>query len=89
MSPPSAHDRRHSVRLAFGNGLRPDVWSKFRARFGVAQIMELYASTEGNANLVNTEGQHDQSGRLGGATAGVSTEGSWLLCAALTDSDPM
>ena len=54
-SPPSAHDRAHSVRLAFGNGLRPDVWPLFKSRFGIPQIGEVYASTEGNANLANTE----------------------------------
>ena len=32
-TPPSAHDRAHRVRLALGNGLRPDVWPRFKARF--------------------------------------------------------
>ena len=56
-SPPSAYDTAHSVRVAFGNGLRPEVWPKFVRRFGVAQIAEVYASTEGNANLANTVGK--------------------------------
>merc|ERR1711956_79840 len=33
-SPPSNYDHAHSVRLAFGNGLRPDVWPRFKSKFG-------------------------------------------------------
>jgi acyl-CoA synthetase (AMP-forming)/AMP-acid ligase II len=46
-------ERKHRLRLAFGNGLRPDVWPKFVARFGVAQVGEFYAATEGNVQLFN------------------------------------
>ena len=31
----SEHERSHSVRLAFGNGMRPDVWPRFVKRYGV------------------------------------------------------
>lgn len=31
----------------FGNGLRPDVWGKFQARFAVAEVVEFFNSTEG------------------------------------------
>ena len=44
-SPPSTEDKIHNVRLAFGNGLRPDVWNKFRNRFGVGVIAEFYGAT--------------------------------------------
>jgi acyl-CoA synthetase (AMP-forming)/AMP-acid ligase II len=37
--------------------MRPDVWPRFVARFGVTRIGELYASTEGNANLANTQNE--------------------------------
>ncbi|KAL2755655.1 hypothetical protein ACRALDRAFT_1051018 [Sodiomyces alcalophilus JCM 7366] len=40
-------DRKHKVRAAFGNGLRPDVWNQFKERFGIEAIAEFYASTEG------------------------------------------
>jgi acyl-CoA synthetase (AMP-forming)/AMP-acid ligase II len=61
-TPPSPHDSAHRVRLALGNGLRPDVWPRFKARFGIERVAELYASTEGNANLANTE---DKEGAVG------------------------
>ncbi|UZJ51516.1 hypothetical protein CBS101457_000836 [Exobasidium rhododendri] len=51
--PPHPDDKNHRVRLAYGNGMRPDVWEKFRERFGVAHIFEFYASSEGNGALVN------------------------------------
>lgn len=40
-------DKKHRVHTAFGNGLRPDVWEKFRERFGIEQIAEFYGATEG------------------------------------------
>lgn len=43
------------VRLAIGNGLRPDVWPDFQARFGIRLIGEFYASTEGNIYLFNNK----------------------------------
>ena len=45
---PSTSDKDHLVRLAYGNGMRPDVWTRFRERFGIKHIGELYAATEGN-----------------------------------------
>lgn len=46
-APPSPLDRDHHVRAMYGNGLRPDVWIKFRERFGVAEVLEFFNSTEG------------------------------------------
>ncbi|RJE17961.1 Fatty acid transporter [Aspergillus sclerotialis] len=37
----------------YGNGLRPDVWDKFRERFGVPEIAEFFNSTEGIFGLLN------------------------------------
>jgi len=31
----------------YGNGLRPDVWIKFRERFGVPEVLEFFNSSEG------------------------------------------
>ena len=47
-------DRAHKLRLATGNGLRPQIWEEFVSRFEIKQIGEFYGSTEGNANVVNT-----------------------------------
>ncbi|KAJ6187265.1 hypothetical protein N7519_002173 [Penicillium mononematosum] len=52
-APPSPDDRNHRVRCMYGNGLRPDVWERFRDRFGVAEIMEFFNSTEGMFSLYN------------------------------------
>ncbi|KAJ3073846.1 Fatty-acid-CoA ligase FadD6 [Podochytrium sp. JEL0797] len=52
-TPPSSIDRTHSIRLAYGNGLRPDVWKKFVDRFCIDQVFEFYGSTEGNSTMYN------------------------------------
>ena len=48
-------EKQHSVRLAFGNGLRPQIWEEFQSRFGIKQIGEFYGSTEGTASIVNID----------------------------------
>ncbi|OQR72144.1 long-chain fatty acid transport protein 1-like [Tropilaelaps mercedesae] len=48
-------DKAHKVRMMFGNGLRAQIWEEFRDRFGIADIRELYGSTEGNSNLINID----------------------------------
>ena len=49
----SPSDRAHHVRMALGNGMPEEIWRAFQSRFGVGRVAEFYASTEGNANLVN------------------------------------
>eukprot|EP00058_Branchiostoma_floridae_P016521 XP_002602009.1 hypothetical protein BRAFLDRAFT_82595 [Branchiostoma floridae] len=51
--PQRPDDKDHKVRLAFGNGLRPDIWKQFQDRFGIPRIGEFYAMTEGNVGLTN------------------------------------
>jgi fatty-acyl-CoA synthase len=63
-SPPHPLERAHRLRLACGNGLRPDVWPQFRDRFNIPQIIEFYAATEGNVSLFNFEGKEGAIGRL-------------------------
>jgi acyl-CoA synthetase (AMP-forming)/AMP-acid ligase II len=46
-APPSPLDKAHFVRGMYGNGLRPDVWLKFRERFGVPEVLEFFSSSEG------------------------------------------
>lgn len=45
-APPSKYDHMHSVKVAYGNGLRPDIWQRFRKRFNIETIGEFYAATE-------------------------------------------
>jgi fatty-acyl-CoA synthase len=55
---------KHCLRLAVGNGLRPDVWPKFRERFQIPQILEFYAATESNFSLYNVEEEPGAIGRI-------------------------
>ena len=57
-------DTQHSIRLAFGNGLRAHIWEEFKSRFQIAQIREFYGATEGNAGLLNTTGKVGAVGYL-------------------------
>jgi fatty-acyl-CoA synthase len=57
-------ESEHSLRLACGNGLRPEVWESFKSRFRIPRILEYYASTEGNFSLYNCEGQPGAIGRI-------------------------
>ncbi|OAX77962.1 hypothetical protein ACJ72_07733 [Emergomyces africanus] len=52
-APPSPLDRGHKVKCMYGNGLRPDVWEKFRERFGIQDVAEFFSSTEGIFALIN------------------------------------
>ncbi len=60
--PERTDDRNHPLRKMVGNGLRPSIWRKFKERFGIEQIAELYGASEGNVgfsnflNLENTVG---------------------------------
>ncbi len=52
-TPEQPEDKQLSIRVAIGNGLRPDVWLPFKNRFRVGQIGEFYAATEGATALFN------------------------------------
>uniref|UniRef100_A0A8D8QZL4 long-chain-fatty-acid--CoA ligase n=2 Tax=Cacopsylla melanoneura TaxID=428564 RepID=A0A8D8QZL4_9HEMI len=56
-TPEKPDDKAHQVRLMFGNGLRPQIWSEFVERFRIEQIGEFYGATEGNANIANIDNQ--------------------------------
>jgi len=62
-TPEHPDEQRHRVRVAVGNGLRPDIWESFQRRFGVAVMREFYAATEGNAPTFNFEGRPGMIGR--------------------------
>lgn len=62
--PSDENETRHKVRLAFGNGLRPDVWPQLKQRFRVPEILEFYGSTEGNVSMFNFDGREGAIGRI-------------------------
>jgi fatty-acyl-CoA synthase len=57
-------ETKHKLRLAFGNGLRPEVWKTFQTRFRIPEILEFYGSTEGNVSLFNFDGKPGAIGRI-------------------------
>ena len=63
-SPPQPNEQAHRLRIACGNGLRPDIWEEFRTRFRIPLILEFYAATEGNVMMFNFEGKPGAIGRL-------------------------
>ena len=60
---PSEDEGRHKIRLAFGNGLRADVWAEMKTRFRIPEILEFYGSTEGNISMFNFDGRTGAIGR--------------------------
>ncbi|XXH02654.1 hypothetical protein Hte_009036 [Hypoxylon texense] len=60
-APPSPLDTGHEVRMAWGNGMRPDVWEPFRQRFGIEIIHEFYAATDGMGGLLSNMNRGDFS----------------------------
>jgi fatty-acyl-CoA synthase len=62
-APADPDEWRHRLRLVVGNGLRPDVWDRFKARFGIPRILEFYGATESNLTLFNFDGGPHAVGR--------------------------
>lgn len=60
----SAHDRRHALRVAVGNGMATDVWPRFQERFGISQVREFYAATESPVGILNLSGRVGSVGNL-------------------------
>jgi fatty-acyl-CoA synthase len=63
-APATPGERRHRIRAAVGNGLSGEIWERFKTRFALPQILEFYASTEGNVSLYNCEGRPGSIGRI-------------------------
>ncbi|KAI0869001.1 fatty-acyl-CoA synthase [Hypoxylon argillaceum] len=62
---PGPLDRGHAVRMAWGNGMRADVWERFRERFGIECVNELYAASDGITTAFNRNRGAFTSGALG------------------------
>ena len=52
-APSCPQERQHRVIKMIGNGMRPNIWHKFKDRFGIQEVLELYASSEGNVGFSN------------------------------------
>ena len=63
-TPPAPSDHQHKIRMCYGNGLRPDVWTAFQERFKIPAIREFYAATEGNVVLFNFDSKPGAVGRI-------------------------
>jgi len=55
-APPHPGERHHPVRLFIGSGMPTGLWRRVEERFSPARVLEFYASTEGEAILVNLRG---------------------------------
>ncbi len=64
-SPPGPYDRGHNCIVASGNGLRGEIWEKFKDRFGIPEIREFYRSTEGLAKFDNVASGAWGAGKVG------------------------
>ncbi|XP_069137269.1 long-chain fatty acid transport protein 2-like [Argopecten irradians] len=62
--PETPLDPVHKIRVAFGNGLRQDIWDEFRKRFNIPWIMEFFGATEGTGALLNITNKVGACGRL-------------------------
>ncbi|XP_070542337.1 long-chain fatty acid transport protein 2-like [Ptychodera flava] len=63
-TPQHPDETRHRVRMAVGNGLRPDIWTQFQNRFNIPVIGEFYGATEGNMFFRNCYGKVGAIGRV-------------------------
>lgn len=64
-TPVRATDGNNDVRIAIGNGLRPEIWPTFQSRFNIKEIGEFYGSTEGNISILNHSTTKESQGTLG------------------------
>ena len=62
--PARMEEKTHSLRLAFGNGLRQEVWERMLTRFNIPNILEFYGATEGNVSMFNYDGKPGAIGRI-------------------------
>lgn len=63
-APEHPAEKNNSVRVAVGNGLRPDVWPEFERRFGIPMIREFYGATEAPGFIFNLTGKVGSVGRV-------------------------
>ncbi|CAI5760556.1 unnamed protein product [Candida verbasci] len=54
-SKPHPDHLNHNVKIAYGNGLRKDIWLEFKKRFHIEAIGEFYAATESPIATTNLQ----------------------------------
>ena len=59
---PQDNNNQLSLRCAFGNGLRPEIWEQFQRKYGIKHIVEFFLATEANVGMFNC---FDRVGALG------------------------
>ena len=72
-APPNPGEQHHPVRLFIGSGMPRGLWRRVTERFAPARVLEFYASTEGEAVLVNVTGRQ---GRQQGPAAARQRRGA-------------
>lgn len=63
-APPCAAEAPNPLRVAVGNGLRPDVWPRFQERFDIKDIREFYGATEAPGLIINLSNKVGALGRV-------------------------
>jgi len=61
----------HKLKVAIGNGLRPEVWDDFQDGFRIPLVLEFYGATEGNGALANFSHRSDRASRGAVGRAGA------------------
>jgi len=61
----------HKLRVAVGNGMRPEVWDDFQDGFRIPLVVEFYGATEGNGALINFSERNDKESRGAVGRAGL------------------
>ncbi|KAF2151946.1 acetyl-CoA synthetase-like protein [Myriangium duriaei CBS 260.36] len=63
--PPSPLDQAHDLQFVFGNGIRPDIWLKFKERYAIPSIREFYGATESPSSTFITSNNNFGEGAIG------------------------
>ena len=63
---PVPEEQQHKLRVATGNGLRPELWDAVLNRFGIDRVVEFYGATEGNVAFMNFDNKVGSVGRMPG-----------------------
>jgi citronellyl-CoA synthetase len=61
-TPERPGDKFCSLERAAGNGLRPDIWKRFKRRFGLSRVGEFYGASEANGGFINALNRDESIG---------------------------